>query len=129
MRNDWTSVSVDKALVTLARRAMQTTAARESGVSSVSKFVELAMREKLERMDMHRFEHVSTLDDSIRILDSSLTPMGTIVTVSFKDESAWCSYCDETQCVHVQYAWSIPEIRDVLEKRGLRQISVTRNDV
>ena len=122
-------MSIDKALVTMVRRALQTTVAKEAGVSNVSKFVELATREKLGRMDLRRLEHVSTLDDGIRILDSNLTSMGTIVAVSFKDESAWCSYCSSTLCVHVQYAWANPETRDVLEKLGLRQISVTRNDV
>ncbi|MCE2499197.1 MAG: hypothetical protein J4F28_09515 [Nitrosopumilaceae archaeon] len=128
MRDDFTSVSLNRALVIQIRRVLLTVGAQENGLTSVAKFVELAIREKLGDIEIKRFSHVSTLDDGIRILDNWMKPIGSIVTVSFKDEWAWCDHCEDMSCVHVQYAWAIPEIRKVLEERGLRQSGAKRSN-
>ena len=60
-------------------------------------------------------------DDHVKIMDRELGKLGRIVSVYFKrDGKPYCDYCGETDCVHVQYAWELPEARNVLKGHGLQ---------
>ena len=37
-------------------------------------------------------------------------------------------YCDEHMCVHIQYAWEIPDVRKILSARKLTPPSPDRSD-
>ena len=66
-------------------------------------------------------KHLNMYDDHVKILDNRLGKLGRIVSVYFKrDGKPYCDYCQEPDCVHVQYAWEIPEARKVLEGHGLK---------
>ena len=44
-------------------------------------------------------------DDHVKIMDRQLGKLGRIVSVYFKrDGKPYCDYCEEPDCVHVQYA-------------------------
>ena len=62
---------------------------------------------------------VQLVDDHVKIMDNKLGKLGRIVSVYFKKEnSPWCDYCEEPDCIHVQYAWEIADVRKILEKYG-----------
>lgn len=129
MRNDWTSVSVNRTLIIQIERILQTPAGRKNGLTNMAQFVDLALREKIERIGLQRFSHINTDDKGMTVLDTNLDRAGRIVTISFNGSEMECDYCHDAVCVHVQYAWAIPEIRRDLEGRGLIRREPQRNDV
>lgn len=45
--------------------------------------------------------------------------MRRVIDVYVKDrEKLWCEYCDKTDCEHVDFALTIPEVRGALKKKG-----------
>lgn len=118
-KEDWKTVNVKKVMMDEVERMLQTDAIRKEGITNMSQFVDLALREKLERLERKRFDHINMYDDHVKILDNKLDRVGRIVSVYFRDTRAWCDYCDEHMCVHIQYAWEIPDVREVLAARKL----------
>ena len=118
-KEDWKTVNVKKSLMEEVERVQKTEEARKAGITNASQFVDLAVREALEKFELKRFEHINMYEDHVKILDNKLEQAGRIVSVYFRDARAWCDYCDEHVCVHIQYAWEIPEVRSALAERKL----------
>ncbi|MCE2499038.1 MAG: hypothetical protein J4F28_08680 [Nitrosopumilaceae archaeon] len=118
-KEDWKTVNVKKRLLDEVERIQRTDEAKKAGITNVAQFVDLALREKLEKFERRRFEHINMHEDHVKILDNKLERAGRIVSVYFRDTKAWCEYCDEHMCVHIQYAWEIPDVREILSARKL----------
>ncbi|MDE0526734.1 MAG: hypothetical protein OXI27_09115 [Thaumarchaeota archaeon] len=118
-KEDWKTVNVKKAMMDEVERMLRTDAVRKEGITNMSQFVDLALREKIERLERMRFEHINMYEDHVKILDNKLGRAGRILSVYFRDSRAWCEYCDEHMCVHIQYAWEIPDVREVLAARKI----------
>ena len=118
-KEDWKTVNVKKAMMDEVERMLRTDAVRKDGITNMSQFVDLALREKIERLERMRFEHINMYEDHVKILDNKLGRAGRILSVYFRDSRAWCEYCDEHMCVHIQYAWEIPDVREVLAARKI----------
>ncbi len=116
---NWTSVSMKIPLLLQVRRALRTTTAQEMGLTNQAEFLEMSVRELLGKIEAKRFTLMEKVDDTVSILDNRVEPLGRIIRVVFSGEDAWCEYCEEYTCVHVQYVWLIPEVKEALEKRGL----------
>ncbi len=119
-KNDWQTVPLKKGLLAEINMLLQLKTVRdEEGISNVSRFVDQAVREKMERLERKRFELINMHDDHVKVLDSKLEKMGRIVSVYFREGGrAWCDYCEEHLCVHIQYAWEVPDVRKILDRNG-----------
>lgn len=115
---DWKTVNLKTGLAQEVERVLQGDTAKSLGITNVSQFVDASVKEKLERLERKRFDHINMYEDHVKILDNKLDRVGRIVSVYFRDTRAWCDYCDENLCVHIQYAWELPQVREILEKRG-----------
>ena len=120
-RADWKSVSMKGPLMLQVKRALKTPAAKEMGLNNPTGFIEQAVREMLSRIEAKRFSHMGMEGDTVNLLDNRVEPLGRIVSVVFSGEDAWCEYCEERTCVHVQYVWFIPEVREALERKGMER--------
>ena len=118
-KGDWKTVNVKKSLLDEVERVRRTDEAKKAGITNAAQFVDLALREALEKFERRRFEHINMYEDHVKILDNKLERAGRIVSVYFREAKAWCEYCDEHMCVHIQYAWEIPDVREVLSARKL----------
>ena len=117
----WTAVNVKEALVLRLKKILQTDAAKTEGLLNISQFVDAALREKIEELERGFLSHINMYDDHVKILDTRLDKLGRIVSVYFKrDGKPYCDYCGRIDCVHVQYAWELPEAKKVLERYGLK---------
>ena len=83
---------------------------------SVAEFISEAVRRRLEELEKipPRFEHFNLGEHGVRIIDREIN---WIVDVYFKPEGIWCDYCQTDNCPHIKYALSIPEIRQIVEKK------------
>ncbi len=118
-KEDWKTVNVKKSLLDEVERVRRTDEAKKAGITNAAQFVDLALREALEKFERRRFEHINMYEDHVKILDNKLERAGRIVSVYFREAKAWCEYCDEHMCVHIQYAWEIPDVREVLAARRI----------
>ena len=118
-KGDWKTVNVKKSLLDEVERVRRTDEAKKAGITNAAQFVDLALREALEKFERRRFEHINMYEDHVKILDNKLERAGRIVSVYFREAKAWCEYCDEHMCVHIQYAWEIPDVREALSARKL----------
>ena len=66
-------------------------------------------------------EHFNVSEHGVRILDRTLadkTSNGLIIDVYFKPDKAWCEYCESARCQHVKFALDLPEVQEILRKKG-----------
>ena len=121
MAPKWNTVRVREGTYREIEKALESDEMERLGISSISQFVTNALIKQLEEVRQESMEHINMYDDHVKIMDRKLGKMGRIIAVHFKQEHLpYCDYCEETDCIHVQYAWELPEARAVLEGYGLR---------
>lgn len=135
----WVTIRVRKALLDRIVKILQDGAVSDKGFTNISQFIDAAVRDalvepekrmveaELAREDQKavesgsRMHHVNMYDDHVKVMDNALPRLGRIVSVYFKkNDSTWCDYCNCDDCIHVQFAWELPEVKDILSAQGLR---------
>ena len=115
----WRPVQLPKELVDEVEKMLQSDIVGKQGITSISQFISRAVSEGLSKLESERFKHMNMYDDHVKIIDNKLDKIGRIVSVYFKKGNRpWCDYCEEPDCIHVQYAWEIADVRKILEKYG-----------
>ncbi len=99
----------------------------EMGYKSIADFITDAVREKCFELKIltptsepPQLEHFNICETGVRILDRTLangTSRGRIIDVYFKPEGIWCEHCGTDNCRHVQFALTIPKIREIVWKK------------
>lgn len=89
----------------------------KKGFRSKAEIVKEALRRMLqEYSEIPVLEHFNLNEDGVRILDRS---MNKIVDIFFKPNGIRCDYCEASDCRHIQFALTVPAIKDVVKrKRG-----------
>jgi len=127
-KENWTSANIRITLIDEIKKILETDIGRRKGLTNTNQFIDWAVKEKLEELEQTRFSNINTYDDHVKILDNRIGKLGQIVSVYFKkNNNMWCDYCDETNCVHIQYANEIPQVKSILEKPnyvGLKSLIV-----
>ena len=119
MVGNWKTAMIRGELLVRVKAIVESNAAKNQGVTNTSQFIDLAIREKIEKFKIVSLSHISTYEDHVKILDLMLDAHGRIVAVDFNnDGSPYCDYCEAPDCVHVQFAWEIPKARDILYGHG-----------
>ena len=119
MVGNWKTAMIRGELLVKVKAIVESNAAKNQGVTNTSQFIDLAIREKIEKFKIVSLSHISTYEDHVKILDLMLGERGRIVAVDFNnDGSPYCDYCEAPDCVHVQFAWEIPKARDILYGHG-----------
>ncbi len=100
------------------------------GYKSRAEFVKEAVRKRFEELQTQQpqlklppLEHFNIDEDGVRILDRTLaskTMGGRIIDVYFKPNLVWCDYCQSSNCQHTKFALELPEVQDILDKKGWR---------
>ena len=116
-KENWVTAKVRRTLHNEIEKALQTDEAKKGGLTNTSQFIDSAIRGLLEKLESERLKHINMYDDHVKIMDNNLGKIGRIVSVYFKKgNKPWCDYCKESDCIHVQYAWEIADVRKILEK-------------
>ena len=110
----WKTVNVKDWILDDVEEVLQTKSMQKEGITNVSQFVTAAIREKIQTIEMVRLNHVDTYKDHVDILDNDLTGKDRVVSVYFKKRQSWCTHCEDDACIHIQYAWEVPEVRKTL---------------
>ena len=70
-----------------------------------------------------RFEHFNMFEDNVKIVDNVLDR---IATIYFKANKALCDVCDSEECVHVDFALSIPKVVKILTEHNFPTVRRAR---
>jgi len=65
------------------------------------------------------FEHMNTYEDYATIIDNKLDRQAKIYFR--EDGTAYCDFCEETDCEHTDYVLTIEEVIKPLRERGWRR--------
>jgi hypothetical protein len=94
------------------------------GYKSRAELVKEAIRDKLKTIsqipEQPPLEHFNISENGVRILDRRLgnkTTRGRIVDVYFGPDKVWCEHCEASNCQHVKFALSIPEVQEIIQKK------------
>lgn len=77
-------------------------------------------KESLAQPQPPPLEHFNISENGVRILDRNLAngySRGRIIDVYFKPEGVWCEHCGTDNCRHIQFALTIPKIREIVWKK------------
>ena len=119
-KTKWGNIRIRQELINRLSKILEIKAAKTDGFTNVSQFADHILRKTLEDMEK-QMEHVNMYVDHVKIMDRKLGKLGRIVSVYFKKGgSSWCDYCDANDCIHIQYAWELSDVRKILEKEGLK---------
>jgi len=98
------------------------------GYKSRAEFVKEAVRKRFEELQTQQpqlklpaLEHFNIDEEGVRILDRTLaskTMGGRIIDVYFKPNLVWCDYCQSSNCQHTKFALELPEVQNILDKKG-----------
>lgn len=82
------------------------------GIPNLSALVMRALLEFIKKpIPKPRFEHFNVYEDRITIRDND---EGRLVDVYIREKNLWCEYDKSNDCVHVGYAWALPQVRSAL---------------
>ena len=121
MRSDWKTVNVKKTLLEKIEGMLHRGKLKNEGVTNTSQFIDIALKEKIEKLEEKNMSQVNLHGDHVRIMDNRLGKVGRIVSVYYRrGDSSWCDYCEESDCIHVQFAWELPDVKMILEGFGMK---------
>ena len=98
------------------------------GYKSRAEFIKEAIRKRFEELEAlmpkpmpPALEHFNLNEHGVRVLDRTLpntTSSGRIIDVYFNPDKVICEYCESSDCRHVKFALSLPEVQKILRKKG-----------
>ncbi len=118
-RPNWDKVNVPKQMSELVEKYLQTEIAKQRGLKNKSDVATEGIKMLLERDGMYtqrpRFQHLNMYEDHVKVIDND---MGRIASVYFKHRKIFCDICDATECIHIDFTLTIPEVVKTLEEKG-----------
>ena len=93
------------------------------GVRSLSGYISYMLEERMqenEAMAQHapRMKKIAVDDDRVVLLDSKANRIAEVVLQNGK---MFCQLCEEDNCLHVGFAYALPEVYAALSKKGIRE--------
>ena len=92
------------------------------GVNSFSGYVTYMLEEMMQKDKTFaryapKLEKISVDDDRVILKDNI---KNRIAEVAIQRGELFCQLCDQKNCVHVGYVWSLPDVYEVLHAKGIR---------
>lgn len=69
----------------------------------------------LDAVPSYRYQRLNTMGNRISIFDLKIRRIADIY-VRGKDKTIYCQLCDSTNCEHIEYALTLPDIRKALKE-------------
>ena len=108
--NNWISAQVRRPLLNEVREFLKTDSAKRAGLTNSTQFIDVALKDLLERLKPESMMVGGMHDDRIELKDWDAEKQMVQLSVYFdRDGGPFCTYCKESVCIHVQYAWEVPE--------------------
>ena len=93
------------------------------GVNSFSGYVTYMLEEMMQKDKTFaryapKIEKISVDEDRVILKD---TIENRIAEVALQRGELYCQLCEDKNCVHVGFAWAIPEVYELLNAKGIKR--------
>ena len=93
------------------------------GVNSFSGYVTYMLEEMMQKNKTFakyapKIEKISVDEDRVILKD---TIKNRIAEVAMQRGELFCQLCEDKNCVHVGFAWAIPEVYELLNTKGIKR--------
>jgi hypothetical protein len=93
------------------------------GVNSFSGYVTYMLEEMMQKDKTFakyapKIEKISVDEDRVILKD---TIKNRIAEVAMQRGELFCQLCEDKNCVHVGFAWAIPEVYELLNAKGIKR--------
>jgi len=93
------------------------------GVNSFSGYVTYMLEEMMQKDKTFakyapKIEKISVDEDRIILKDAI---KNRIAEVAMQRGELFCQLCEDKNCVHVGFAWAIPEVYELLNTKGIKR--------
>ncbi len=93
------------------------------GVNSFSGYVTYMLEEMMQKDKTFaryapKIEKISVDEDRVILKD---TIENRIAEVALQRGELYCQLCEDKNCVHVGFAWAIPEVYEILNAKGIKR--------
>ena len=93
------------------------------GVNSFSGYVTYMLEEMMQKDKTFaryapKIEKISVDEDRVILKD---TMENRIAEVALQRGELYCQLCEDKNCVHVGFAWAIPEVYEILNAKGIKR--------
>ena len=117
----WAKMSIRKKMKEEVDNFIETDDAKKHGLTNSTQFMDIAIREALEKYKKKRFEHFNFTDNVIRLIDNH-KPQGTpYIEVALKGKNLVCRSCESLNCIHIDEAWKNEGISKQMKTKGLKE--------
>ena len=92
------------------------------GVNSFAGYVthmleEMMLKDKTFARYAPKLEKISIDEDRVLLKDNL---QNRIAEILVQKEELYCTLCEEKDCIHVGFVWSLPDVYEVLNARGIK---------
>ncbi len=92
------------------------------GINSFSGYITYMLEDVMQKNnEMSRYypklEKISSDDDRIVLKDNI---KNRIIEVVFKNNEPYCLFCDNKDCVHIGFVFSLPDVYKILSVKGIK---------
>ena len=92
------------------------------GVNSFAGYVTYMLEEMMQKDKTFaryapKLEKVSIDDDRVILKDNL---KNRIAEVAIQKGELYCMLCDEKDCVHIGFVWSLPDVYEILNAKGIK---------
>lgn len=117
----WAKMSVRKKMKEEIDDFIDTDKAKKYGLTNSTQFMDVALREALEKYKKTRFEHFNFAENVIRLIDNE-KPAGTpYIEIALKGESLICRSCESRNCIHIEESWNNNNISKQLKRKNVKK--------
>ncbi len=93
------------------------------GVNSFAGYITYMLEDLMKKNNTNlrylpKLEKISTDDDRIVIKDNI---KNRIIEVAFRNDEPYCLFCEKNSCFHIGFVFSIPDIYEILNNKGVKQ--------
>lgn len=93
------------------------------GVNSFSGYVTYMLEEMMQKDKTFaryapKLERISVDDDRVILKDNIKNRIAEVV---FQRGELFCLLCDQKDCVHIGFVFSLPDVYEILNSKGIRQ--------
>lgn len=118
----WGKMSIRKKMKEKIDDFIETEVAKDYGLTNSTQFLDVAVREALEKYKKKRFEHFNFADNIIRLIDND-QPKGTpYIEIVLNNNHLICRVCESKNCIHIAEAWNNKQIAKQMKRKGLKNI-------
>jgi len=116
----WSKISIRKKMKEEVDDFVNTDEAKKHGLTNSTQFIDISVREALEKYTKKRIDHFNFHDNIIRLIDNDLPKGRTIVEIYLKKQQLICTKCEVKDCIHIAACWEDPDIKKQLMLKEIK---------